>query len=143
MGRVSFHLSSANSVDLGNSKHEISLEPGLIIPANAKPQCYLHDLAFTNTVANVDNDIYKNASVNLGLGQVNGSVTLHVPSDTTKQLYLGIIISGDSYAIPLHSDVVVNSAYVTASMKSSIHSFDGQNQVIPLGATFGTSSTSE
>ena len=91
-GRVSFHLSSTNSRDLGNSKHEINLSPGLEIDGAADPVCHLHDLSFCNNVANCDDVLYyKNGTVNLGLGQLDGgNVQLHVPSAETTKLYVRV-----------------------------------------------------
>ena len=128
MGRVSFHLSSTNSRDLGNSKHEINLSPGLEIDGAADPVCYLHDLSFTNTIANVDDTLYKNGTVNLGLGQVDGgNVQLHVPAGQSTKLYVGFITGARSYCLALHSDAAtaVNAAYATTAMKPTLAAMNG------------------
>ena len=60
---TTLHLSSENSVRTSSGHHELRLEPGLQIPHDAKPTCYLHDLSFTNTVVNVSKTLYNNAEV--------------------------------------------------------------------------------
>jgi len=59
---TTLHLSSENSISLGNGHHELTLSPGLMIPHDARPSCYLHDLSFTNTVCNIHKQLYGNAT---------------------------------------------------------------------------------
>ena len=65
---TTLHLSSENSVRTSSGHHELRLEPGLQIPHDAKPTCYLHDLSFTNTIVNVSKSLYNNASVHVANG---------------------------------------------------------------------------
>eukprot|EP01046_Picozoa_sp_COSAG06_P007536 COSAG06_NODE_369_length_16731_cov_5.684644_11_plen_313_part_00 len=64
---TTLHLSSQNSTLLGDGSHELSLLPGLEIPHDASPQCYLHTLSFTNTIVNVSHPLYDNAGVALSI----------------------------------------------------------------------------
>eukprot|EP01043_Picozoa_sp_COSAG02_P076193 COSAG02_NODE_16065_length_1116_cov_0.939036_1_plen_88_part_00 len=63
MPDICFHFSSerahANGLTAGDDKTRISmpLEPAIQIPNTAKPTCYLHNMAFTNSIANVCNGL--------------------------------------------------------------------------------------
>ena len=60
MPDICFHFSSQraheNGLTVGNDKTKISmpLEPAIQIPSTANPTCYLHNIAFTNSIANVN-----------------------------------------------------------------------------------------
>ena len=60
MPDICFHFSSQraheNGLTVGDDKTKISmpLEPAIQIPSTANPTCYLHNIAFTNSIANVN-----------------------------------------------------------------------------------------
>jgi hypothetical protein len=68
---TTLHLSSANSTKTSQGTHELRLEPGLQIPHDKPCTCYLHDLSFSNTVVNVSQSLYKNATVSLTVPVAN------------------------------------------------------------------------
>ena len=91
MPDICFHFSSQraheNGLTVGDDKTKISmpLEPAIQIPSTANPTCYLHNIAFTNSIANV------NASD--GSNQITlrtGSSALKFNAGSTKKPWIGI-----------------------------------------------------
>jgi hypothetical protein len=65
---VSFHVSSATAnANSDNTSFSIDLVPELAVGHTAEPTVYLHNLSFVNTFANVDADLYDNATVSMTL----------------------------------------------------------------------------
>jgi hypothetical protein len=57
----------------------VLLIPGLEFPHEANPQCYLHTLAFSNTLKNVSRTLYDNTTLSLGAGTLSsGGVQLNI-----------------------------------------------------------------
>ena len=127
---TTLHLSSQNSKDLGNGKHELDLIPGLEFPHEANPLCYLHTLAFSNTLKNVSRTLYDNATLSLGAGALaSGGVRLNIPAGDATRLYMGFCDANQVFVAPLHKDAAfvggATGAYTSTHMKATLADLEG------------------
>ena len=104
--------------------------PGLEFPHEANPHCYLHTLAFSNTLKNVSRTLYDNATLSLGAGALaSGGVRLNVPAGATTRLYLGLCVGGQTFVAPLHKDAAfvggATGAYTSTHMKATLGDLAG------------------
>ena len=91
MPDICFHFSSETADAAGHcpggdrTRITMPIEPALQIPNTAKPTCYLHNLAFTNNIANV----YASDQSNKIVLQT-GSSALKFHAGSTSKPWIGI-----------------------------------------------------
>jgi hypothetical protein len=91
MPDICFHFSSErahqNGQTAGDDKTRITMpiEPAIQVPNTAKPTCYLHNMAFTNSIANVNAADESNRIV-----LRTGSSALKFNAGSTKKPWIGI-----------------------------------------------------
>ena len=91
MPDICFHFSSETADAAGHcpggdrTRITMPIEPALQIPSTAKPTCYLHNLAFTNNIANV----YASDQSNKIVLQT-GSSALKFHAGNTSKPWIGI-----------------------------------------------------
>ena len=91
MPDICFHFSSETADAAGHcpggdrTRITMPIEPALQIPNTAKPTCYLHNLAFTNNIANVYTSDQSNKIV-----LQTGSSALKFHAGNTSKPWIGV-----------------------------------------------------
>ena len=81
-----FQLSSKHAEKTGSGVEQfrLALEPGISVPFTAQPRCALEQLAFTQTVTNVDAALYGNNTI---VFEWDPFYTLRAPGGGTLRRY--------------------------------------------------------
>ena len=125
MPDICFHFSSQraheNGLTSGDDKTRISMpiEPAIQIPNTAKPTCYLHNMAFSNNIANVN---VADGSNQITLSTGSSACKFH--QGTTHKPWIGIKYKR-KVGSTLEDFQLIAPLTVAGDNKLSVHGADG------------------